>query len=166
MCALPISAEIPLRGFHNVANVTAAAAIAAACDIGPEAVAAAVRAFQPPAHRLELVGRAGGVDYYNDSIATAPERTLAALRAFEEPVVLLLGGREKKLPLEEMLEVAARRCRAILCFGEAGPVPARAGEGPDLAVACPPTRASTPTITSSSAASSSGASSRCSRKRP
>src|SRR3990170_1285335 len=78
---------------HTAASVTAAAAIAAACDIGPEAVASAVRAFQPPAHRLELVGRAGGVDYYHDSIATAPERTLAALRAFEEPVVLLLGGR-------------------------------------------------------------------------
>ena len=135
------AAEIPLRGFHNVANVTAAAAIAAACDIGPEAVAAAVRAFQPPEHRLELVGRAGGVDYYNDSIATAPERTLAALRAFEEPVVLLLGGREKKLPLEEMLEVAARRCRAILCFGEAGPMLARAAKATDLPVDCLPTLA-------------------------
>jgi UDP-N-acetylmuramoylalanine--D-glutamate ligase len=120
------ASAIPLRGFHNVANVAAATAIAAACEIGPEAVGAAVRSFRPPEHRLELVARVGGVDYYNDSIATAPERTLAALRSFEDAVVLLLGGREKSLPLGEMLDEAKRRCRAIVCFGESGPALAAA----------------------------------------
>ena len=128
------AAEVPLRGFHNVANATAATAIAAACEIGPEAVAEAVRAFRPPEHRLELVAGVGGVDYYNDSIATAPERTLAALRSFEEPVVLLLGGRDKKLPLDEMLGVAADRCRAIVCFGESGPMLARAAKSTGLPI--------------------------------
>ena len=120
--------EIPLRGFHNVANVTAATAIAAACDIGPDAVAPAVRAFKAPEHRLELVARKRDVDYYNDSIATAPERTVAALRSFDEPIVLLLGGREKNLPLQEMVELIALRCRAVVCFGEAGALMARAVE--------------------------------------
>ena len=115
------AAEVPLRGFHNVANVTGAAAIAAACDIGPEPVAAAVRAFKAPEHRLEFVASVGGVAYYNDSIATAPERTLAALNSFEEPIVLLLGGRDKKLPLDEMLVEIGRRCRAVVGFGESGP---------------------------------------------
>jgi UDP-N-acetylmuramoylalanine--D-glutamate ligase len=114
--------DIPLRGRHNVANVAAAAAVAVACDIEPEAVGRAVRAFIAPAHRLELVGRVRGVAYYNDSIATAPERTLAALHSFEEPIVLLLGGRDKDLPLEEMLTEAKRVCRAVVCFGEAGPL--------------------------------------------
>jgi UDP-N-acetylmuramoylalanine--D-glutamate ligase len=122
------AAEIPLRGFHNVANVSGATAIAAACGIGPEAVAAAVREFRAPAHRLELVGRVRGVDYYNDSIATAPERTVAALRAFQEPVVLLLGGRDKNLPLEEMVALVGERCRGVVCFGEAGPMLADAVE--------------------------------------
>jgi UDP-N-acetylmuramoylalanine--D-glutamate ligase len=114
--------DIPLRGFHNVANVTGATALAAACGIGPDAVATAVRSFRAPEHRLEFVARVNGADYYNDSIATAPERTLAALRSFEEPVVLLLGGRDKKLPLEDMLREVGRRCRAVVCFGESGPL--------------------------------------------
>ncbi len=94
----PIS-DIPLRGRHNVANVAAATAIASACGIEAGAVAEAVRAFRAPAHRIELVATVDGVAYYNDSIATAPERTLAALRSFDEPIVLLLGGRDKHLPL-------------------------------------------------------------------
>jgi UDP-N-acetylmuramoylalanine--D-glutamate ligase len=128
------AAEIPLRGRHNVANVTAAAAIAAACGIVPPAVAQAVRDFRPPAHRLELVARVRDVAYYNDSIATTPERTLAALRSFDGPLVLLLGGREKHLPLDEMLAEAARRCRAIVTFGEAGPMLADAAEAAGLTV--------------------------------
>jgi UDP-N-acetylmuramoylalanine--D-glutamate ligase len=113
-------ADIPLRGQHNVANVTAATAVAAAWDIGPAAVSQAVRAFKPPPHRLEVVARVRDVTYINDSIATAPERTLAALRSFTEPVVLLLGGRDKHLPLEDMLVEAEAKCRAIVCFGESG----------------------------------------------
>jgi UDP-N-acetylmuramoylalanine--D-glutamate ligase len=126
--------EVPLRGAHNVANVVAATAIAAACDIGAEAVRRAVGAFQPPPHRLELVARVDGVDYYNDSIATAPERTLAALRSFDEASVLLLGGRDKKLPLDDLAREAARRCRAVVCFGESGPALAKGMAGAGVPV--------------------------------
>ncbi len=115
-----LTSDIPLRGRHNVANVAAATAIAAACDIGPVAIGQAVRAFKAPAHRLEVVATVRGVTYINDSIATAPERTQAALRSFTEPLVLMLGGRDKHLPLEDMLVEAERTCRAIVCFGESG----------------------------------------------
>jgi UDP-N-acetylmuramoylalanine--D-glutamate ligase len=125
---LPVS-EIPLRGRHNVANVAAAAAFASACGIEGGAIVEAVRAFRAPPHRIELVAEVEGVSYYNDSIATTPERTLAALRSFEEPVVLLLGGRDKHLPLEELVAVAAARCRAVVCFGEARELLAGAMEG-------------------------------------
>lgn len=114
--------DIRLRGAHNVENVAAAAAIATLCDITPDAVRWAVREFRGVPHRLELVGMVDGVAYYNDSIATTPERTLAALRSFAEPIVLLLGGRDKHLPLEELAQESARRCRAVICFGEAGPL--------------------------------------------
>jgi UDP-N-acetylmuramoylalanine--D-glutamate ligase len=113
---------VPLRGRHNLGNVMAAVAVGAACGLPPSGMAAAIRAFRTAPHRLELVASVGGVDYYNDSIATTPERTLAGLRSFEEPVVLLLGGREKHLPLEEVAAEACRRCRAVVVFGEAAPI--------------------------------------------
>jgi UDP-N-acetylmuramoylalanine--D-glutamate ligase len=71
---------------------------------------------------LEFVAHANGIDYYNDSIATTPQRTLAALHSFGQPLVLLLGGREKHLPLDDMAREACRRCRAVIFFGEAGPL--------------------------------------------
>ncbi|OGO51004.1 MAG: UDP-N-acetylmuramoylalanine--D-glutamate ligase [Chloroflexi bacterium RBG_16_68_14] len=114
--------EIPLRGAHNVANVLAAVAIAGAAGLEASAIARAVREFTPAPHRLELVVSVDGVAYYNDSIATTPERALAGLRSFQEPTVLLLGGREKRLPLEELAREAVGRCRAMVCFGEAGPL--------------------------------------------
>jgi UDP-N-acetylmuramoylalanine--D-glutamate ligase len=111
--------EIPLRGAHNVTNVLAAVAVASVAGLQFDAIARAVREFTPLAHRLELVDTIGGVAYYNDSIATTPERTLAGLRSFQEPIVLLVGGRDKNLPLEEMANEACERCRAVICFGEA-----------------------------------------------
>jgi UDP-N-acetylmuramoylalanine--D-glutamate ligase len=111
-------ADLRLRGAHNQANAVAAAAIASAAGVSPDAIACAVDAFRGVPHRLELVGGANGVSYYNDSIATTPERTVAGLRSFDEPVVLLLGGRDKHLPLEELALEAAQHCRAIILFGE------------------------------------------------
>jgi UDP-N-acetylmuramoylalanine--D-glutamate ligase len=72
------------------------------------------------AHRLETVREVNGVTYVNDSIATAPERVQAALRSYDEPLVLLLGGRDKKLPWEIMLTLALTKSRHIIAFGEFG----------------------------------------------
>jgi UDP-N-acetylmuramoylalanine--D-glutamate ligase len=110
--------SLRLRGRHNQANAVAAAAIATACGISPEAIACAVETFRGVPHRLEFVAEVDGAGYYNDSIATTPERALAAIRSFDEPAVLLLGGRDKYLPLEELASEAKRRCRAGVLFGE------------------------------------------------
>ncbi len=123
--------EIPLRGAHNVENVLAAAAVSVSAGITVETFAAAVRGFTPVAHRLEFVATICGAAYYNDSIATSPERTLAGIRAFDEPLVLLLGGREKKLPLEELASAVHARAKAVICFGEAGALIASAIEQGD-----------------------------------
>ncbi len=112
--------QVLLRGRHNLANVVMACAIGDAAGIPLEAMAGAASSFRGIPHRLEVVGRVRGVMWINDSIATAPERTIAGLRAFTEPVVLLLGGRAKNLPLEALQDVARSRCRAVVCFGEAG----------------------------------------------
>src|SRR4029079_4357826 len=72
--------------------------------------------------RLEGGGEVDGVRSVNDSIATTPERTLAALRSFDEPIVLLLGGKDKDLPKDELAQEALQRCVGIVFFGADGPL--------------------------------------------
>ena len=118
--------NLRLRGRHNAANAVAAAAIATACGVSPAAIACAVETFAGAPHRLEPIAEIDGVNYYNDSIATTPERTLAGIRSFDEPIVLLLGGREKNLPVDDLVTLASRRCRELILFGEAAPTLASA----------------------------------------
>jgi UDP-N-acetylmuramoylalanine--D-glutamate ligase len=113
-------ADIALRGHHNAENALVAAAAAAAAGIEPKAIKHSVQGFKGIPHRLELVRRINSVRYYNDSIATTPERTVAGLRAFDvEPIVVLLGGRHKHLPWEPLVREVKGRCKAAICFGEA-----------------------------------------------
>jgi UDP-N-acetylmuramoylalanine--D-glutamate ligase len=110
-----------LRGEHNLQNVAAACAVAAASGISLEAMRTAIRGFRGVEHRLEWVRRARGADWYNDSIATAPERALAALRSFQEPIVLLAGGRDKDLPWRQWADLVTQRVDHLVLFGEAAP---------------------------------------------
>ncbi len=114
--------EVKLRGRHNLANVLAAATLAAVVGVEVDAIAAVARRFTGVPHRLEVVREWKGALWVNDSIATAPERVVAALRSFAEPIVLLAGGRDKKLPWEEFAREAARRVRHVVAFGEAAPL--------------------------------------------
>ncbi len=113
------SGEIKLLGRHNVLNVLAACALAGGVGAPVEAVRQVATSFTGVAHRLQLVRSLVGVCYYDDSMATAPERTVAALHAFDAPVVLLAGGRDKALPWKDMAQVALRRARHVVAFGEA-----------------------------------------------
>ena len=113
-------ASIRLPGAHNRDNVLAAVAIGGAWGLPAPAMADAIRDFEGVPHRLETVAEIGGVRYVDDSIATTPERAVAALRALDGPIVLLLGGREKRLPLSPLAEAARGRLRAAIGFGEAG----------------------------------------------
>jgi UDP-N-acetylmuramoylalanine--D-glutamate ligase len=115
---LPASA-LKLRGRHNLLNVAAACAVSAAAGVEPDAMAAVASSFTGVEHRLELVRDRNGVRWYNDSIATAPERAAAALRSFDEPIILLAGGRDKKLPWEDFGRLAQERVRVLILFGEA-----------------------------------------------
>ncbi len=110
--------EIELVGEHNLLNVLAACAIAGAAGISAEAMRAGVRGFRGAPHRLETVRTVNGVDWINDSIATAPQRTEAGLRSFDRPVVLMLGGRDKGLPWQELAALAQHRARHVVLFGE------------------------------------------------
>jgi len=116
------ASEIQLLGSHNLENVLAACAIATVAGAQVEAVANVVTSFSGVEHRLELVEQIGGIRYYDDSIATSPDRTMAALNSFVEPVILLAGGREKHLPLEGLAKLMVRKVKSLILFGEAAPL--------------------------------------------
>jgi len=110
--------DLRLRGEHNVSNALAACAVGAAAGMPLAALRQVLTSFTGVEHRLELVRERHGVRFYNDSIATSPERAVAALRSFEEPIVLIVGGRSKHLPLEEMASLIAAKARAVVLVGE------------------------------------------------
>jgi len=110
--------DVPLRGRHNLANALAAMAAAQAADIQREAMLAAIRSFKGVAHRLQTVVEHDGVAYVDDSIATAPERSIAALKAYHEPLVLIAGGRDKHLPMDEWARLIVKRVKHVVLLGE------------------------------------------------
>jgi UDP-N-acetylmuramoylalanine--D-glutamate ligase len=111
--------QVRLLGQHNLANVLAACILAAAAGAPIQALRRVATTFAGVEHRLELVGERKGVRWYNDSIATTPERTVAALRAFDTPMVLLAGGRDKHLPWNEMATLTWQKVHDLILFGEA-----------------------------------------------
>lgn len=115
---MPIS-EIELRGEHNLQNVLAASALSLAAGLPDASIREGVSGFSGVAHRLEYVRTWGGAQWYNDSIATAPERTLAAMRSFTEPLVLLAGGKDKDLPWDEFAAYALDHLKHLIVFGSA-----------------------------------------------
>lgn len=112
--------QIQLRGRHNISNVLAAVTLADSAGVPDEAKVEAIHTFRGVPHRLEVVGTVNGVQYVNDSIATAPERALAALASFREPVILLAGGRDKEMVWDEWAQQVSRRTRHVVLFGELG----------------------------------------------
>ena len=119
--------ELALRGEHNVSNALAACAIAGGMGLAadrpgvmPETMREAIRDFRPVEHRLEVLRERNGVTWVNDSIATAPERLLAALKSYDEPLILLIGGEDKDLPWQAALHYALQKARHIIVFGEDG----------------------------------------------
>ena len=111
--------KIALRGDHNVANILAALTIGHAAGFPLDVMLETVDEFRGVPHRLELVRELNGVRWYNNSIGSAPERTIAVIRAFDEPIVLMLGGRDKDLPWEELMQLVNERVDHVVLFGEA-----------------------------------------------
>jgi UDP-N-acetylmuramoylalanine--D-glutamate ligase len=110
--------EIKLRGQHNVRNVLAAVTLADSIGIPVAAMRQAIGIFTGVEHRLELVRTLNGVQYINDSIATAPERALAAINAFDEPLILLAGGKDKDMVWDAWAERVRSRVKHVILFGD------------------------------------------------
>jgi len=120
-------AELPRCFPHDLSNALAAAASAVHGGATTDGARAALLAFRGLPHRVSLVGEAGGVRWFDDSKATAPHATRAALLGFES-VVLIAGGRNKGLDLSE-LALDADRVRAVVAIGEAAPEISSAFDG-------------------------------------
>lgn len=117
---LPGGGTGALLGEHNARNVRLVAAAAGRIAVAPEAIAQAVASFRPLPHRLERFVGAGGIPCVDDSIATSPEATAAAIRAVDPPIVLLVGGAETGADLSAVVAAARGRVRCAVCAGEAG----------------------------------------------
>jgi UDP-N-acetylmuramoyl-L-alanine---L-glutamate ligase len=117
---VPLS-EIPLPGKFNIQNVMAAIAVAQLCGVQPPAIREAVRTFQALPHRLESVGTYKGITFYDDSIATVPDATLAALEALGSDVqTLLLGGHERNLDFTQLGEQLPPNVKTLILFPPTG----------------------------------------------
>lgn len=111
--------EVPLPGRHMLSNALAAALGASLAGAAPGAVAAGISGFRGVPHRLELLGEQAGISYVNDSQATIPAATLAALEAYAgRGLVLIAGGRGKGLEYRELADAVAAGCRAAVLIGE------------------------------------------------
>lgn len=113
--------ELAIPGAHNVSNAMAAIAVGLAFGVAPDAIREAAAAFTGVEHRLESVALIDGVRFVNDSQGTQPDAVVAALRAFEPPVVLIAGGRDKGVDLSALPPVVAERAIAAVVIGESGP---------------------------------------------
>jgi UDP-N-acetylmuramoylalanine--D-glutamate ligase len=111
-------ARMPLRGIPGRENTAAAASAALGYGVDAEAVVRAIEAFQPLRHRLEIVGDLGGVTFIDDSKATNPHATLAAVQGLTD-VVLIAGGRSKGIDLRPLASTVPP-VRAVIVMGEAG----------------------------------------------
>lgn len=115
---VPADWRMQIPGAHNRYDAALALAAARTLGIADEISRRAVESFAGVPGRLELVAKKGGVKVYNDTTATTPEATLAALEALEAPVILIMGGADKGLDMKELLAaIPAYTKRVILLSG-------------------------------------------------
>jgi UDP-N-acetylmuramoylalanine--D-glutamate ligase len=115
------ASDLRLLGPHNVANALAAGLACALAGARPETIAAGLSTFDALPHRLQPVGERDEVLWVNDSKATNVCATAVALRSFDRPVVLILGGRHKGEPYSSLAPDLRERARAAVVYGEAAP---------------------------------------------
>lgn len=118
--ALFHASDVPLAGVQNLENAMAAALLARAVGVAPEAIRGALRSFQGLPHRLQKVGESNGVAFYDDSKGTNPGATMKAIEGFADGTVhLILGGRNKDADLATLTPMVRRKARRAYLIGEA-----------------------------------------------
>ncbi len=115
---LPLTG-IPLKGEHNVENVLAAVCAARLAGAPADAIRRAIEKFKAVEHRLEFVTTVNGVEFFNDSKATNVDATAKAVAAFNAPIHLILGGKDKNSDYTQLTPLLRQHVRAIYTIGSA-----------------------------------------------
>ncbi len=110
--------EIAIRGMHNLYNSMAASLAAMIMDIPVESLQGTLKTFQGVEHRLEFVAEVNGVKYVNDSKATNVDSVWYALESFEEPIIVLMGGRDKGNDYSRLYDLVRKHVKAVVAIGE------------------------------------------------
>ncbi len=110
--------QMTLRGVHNAYNAMASALAGFLSGVGPASMRATLRNFKGVEHRLEFVRELNGVQYWNDSKATNVDSVRYALQAFTNPIILLLGGRDKGNDYSIIRALVQKRVKSIIAIGE------------------------------------------------
>lgn len=113
-----IISSFSLPGRINLSNLAAARSIARCFDISDDSIEKSIGSFKALANRLEFAAEINGVKWYNDSKATTPESTMAAIEAFDKPVILIAGGYDKHLPFDELGILIARKVKKTFLIGQ------------------------------------------------
>ena len=116
------TSDLVIVGNHNLENAMGAYLAARGVGVPIDAVRAGARAYRPLPHRMELVGDAGGIQYYDDSKGTNVASVAASVRGFPRPLVLIAGGVDKGGSYQPMLEALDGVCKGIVLIGQAAPL--------------------------------------------
>ena len=112
--------DVKLRGRHNLMNAVFSALLAYMEGVPPDRIREVVSSFRGLPHRLECIGRFGGVEVYDDSKSTTPNALKVALESFPDgSVILIAGGREKGVGFESVRETVMKKAKAVILIGEA-----------------------------------------------
>lgn len=114
--------EIFIKGEHNLENALAAVAVSVCMGIETESIARTLKSFPGVAHRLEYVADIDGVTYINDSKGTNPDSTIKALEAYDRPVILIAGGKNKGGSFDQLAQLVKTKARAVVLLGETAPI--------------------------------------------
>lgn len=110
--------QIFTKGIHNLYNSMAAALAGQMLGVKADSIQSTMKIFEGVEHRLEFVRELNNVRYYNDSKATNVDSVWYALQAFKEPIVLLLGGRDKGNDYSRLSKLVEKHVKAIVAIGE------------------------------------------------
>ena len=117
---LPHDWKLQLIGEHNKENAALAALVLRMLGLSEDEIKSGLESFEPVEGRLQKVAEIKGVTFYNDNNATTPEATIAALRAFDEPVILITGGADKSLQFEELVQEIEQRTATVVLLPGTG----------------------------------------------